>query len=161
MIFITVGTQLPFDRLIKAVDSWAVRHPELDFVIQSGGGEFKPSHCELREFISPSEWEGLFSEAELVVSHAGMGTIIKAMDSGKPLILMPRKASMQEHRNDHQIATVSQLKNVENIVVVENEDALHLALDAPPKMAEDALKQVNNNLSLLISEIRSFSLGAP
>ena len=35
-----------------------------------------------------------------------MGTIISALTAGKPLMIMPRRAHLDEHRNDHQWATV-------------------------------------------------------
>jgi len=156
VIFVTVGTQLPFDRLIESVDLWAKNHPEVEFIIQSGGGGFNPLHCEKKEFVSPVEWERLFSSADLVVSHAGMGTIIKSIDAGKPLIVMPRKASLNEHRNDHQLATAGQLKKIENIVVVDNEKEFYMALDTPPVCINSGFGRDSDNLCRLLDEIKSF-----
>jgi len=159
MIFVTVGTQLPFDRLIKSVDLWAARFPEIEFVVQSGEGGFKSLHCEEKGFISAVEWGNLFSSADLVVAHAGMGTIIKCIDVGKPLIVMPRKSSLNEHRNDHQLATAGQLTGIDNITIVNNEKELNAALNAPPVQISKEGVVNNDNLTLLINEIKSFSLG--
>lgn len=156
MIFVTVGTQLPFDRLIKLVDDWAKNHPDKEIIVQAGSGGFEPTQCELKGFISASEWETLFLSAELVVAHAGMGTIIKCIDAGKPLIVMPRRADLNEHRNDHQLATVGQLKEVENIVIVQNEHELNDALNNPPLTLDNKLKPENEKLTMLINEIKSF-----
>jgi len=161
VIFVTVGTQLPFDRLIGLVDSWAKEHSTVELVIQSGSEGFKPLNCERKEYVTPVEWERLFSSAELVVSHAGMGTIIKCIDAGKPLIVMPRKASMNEHRNDHQLATAGQLKGIENIVVVDNKKELYMALDTPPKQITKGAVSSNDNLCMLINEIKSFITEEP
>jgi UDP-N-acetylglucosamine transferase subunit ALG13 len=46
-------------------------------------------------------------EATAIVAHAGIGTILTGLEMGKPLLVMPRKASLGEHRSDHQMATVS------------------------------------------------------
>jgi len=138
------------------VDLWAKNHPEVEFIIQSGGGGFDPLHCEKKEFVSPVEWERLFSLADLVVSHAGMGTIIKSIDAGKPLIVMPRKASLNEHRNDHQLATAGQLKDIENIVVVSNEKEFYMALDAPPACINSGFGRDSENLYKLLDEIKLF-----
>jgi len=159
VIFVTVGTQLPFDRLIKSVDSWAERYPGIEFIIQSGEGGFKPLHCKEKGFITPVEWGSLFSSADLVVAHAGMGTIIKCIDAGKPLIVMPRKSNLNEHRNDHQLATVGQLKGIANIVIVDNEEELNMALDTPPVTVSKGCGDNNENLTLLLNEIKSFVSG--
>ena len=45
--------------------------------------------------------------AAAIVAHAGMGTILTALETGKRLLVMPRRAALGEHRNDHQLATVS------------------------------------------------------
>ena len=156
MIFVTVGTQLPFDRLINLVDDWAKNHPDKEIIVQAGSCGFEPTQCELKGFISASEWEALFLSAELVVAHAGMGTIIKCIDAGKPLIVMPRRADLNEHRNDHQLATVGQLKGADNIVIVQNDGELNDALNKPPLPSDNDLKPKNEKLTMLISEIKLF-----
>ncbi len=44
MIFATVGTQLPFDRLIRALDGWAASNGGVEVFAQIGRGEYEPSH---------------------------------------------------------------------------------------------------------------------
>lgn len=108
MILVTVGTQLPFDRLIQQVDELA---PSLDepIVAQIGEGQYVPSHIEWHRFLSPLDFDALAHEARLFISHAGIGTVLQAQKLGKPAILFPRKADLGEHRNDHQNATASAL----------------------------------------------------
>lgn len=105
MIFVTVGTQLPFDRLVKAVDDWAARHLDVPVMAQVNGGRYAPAHLQTVSGLSPAEFSDSFSRAEVVVAHAGMGTIISALEVGKPLVLLPRLAALGEHRNDHQLGT--------------------------------------------------------
>ena len=42
MILVTVGTQGPFDRLVKTVDQWAQQHPEWPCFAQIGPSEYDP-----------------------------------------------------------------------------------------------------------------------
>jgi UDP-N-acetylglucosamine transferase subunit ALG13 len=64
-----------------------------------------------QSFMSGEEMEVLFSRARLVVAHAGMGSVLSALKHRKPIIIVPRKASLGEHRNDHQLATARWLVN--------------------------------------------------
>ncbi|ETW13215.1 glycosyltransferase-like protein PssE [Roseivivax marinus] len=114
MIFVTVGTQLPFPRLIRAMDAFAETTAE-PVHAQVGGDDSAAEHLVARDMISPEEFDELFRSARLVVAHAGIGTILSAKRYGKPLIVMPRRHALQEHRNDHQMATVAALTHVPGI----------------------------------------------
>lgn len=130
MIFVTVGTQLPFDRLIEVVDKWAGDNAREEVFAQIGPSVIKPRHISYRDFLAPSEANVLFARAELIVSHAGMGSILTAMKYRKPILVMARRASLGEHRNEHQLATVKWLSDRPGITVAwEAKDVGHL-LDA-------------------------------
>lgn len=129
MIFVTVGTQLPFDRLIRTVDAWAGRTGRQDIVAQIGPTELRPQFIEHHPFLSPVEFAYHFSNAELVIAHAGMGSIISAMNQGKPLLVFPRRASLNEHRNDHQLATARRFRELGHILVAMDEQELGAQLD--------------------------------
>lgn len=105
MIFVTVGHQMPFDRLIRAVDEWAAANARTDVFAQIGRSAYQPKNMQARAFLSPAEFEQKMNEASAVVAHAGTGTIIAALQSGKPLLVMPRQSRLGETRNDHQIST--------------------------------------------------------
>ncbi len=109
MIFVTVGTQLAFDRLVTAMDTWAREHPEEKIFAQIGPSKLKDLAFPSEPFVSPSRADALFRDADLIVSHAGMGSILAALKYRKPLIVLPRRADLGEHRNDHQAATVKWL----------------------------------------------------
>lgn len=155
MIFVTVGTQLPFERLIKTIDLWAKSNPDVEVVMQTGETIYQPSYCKSIPFTDPQEWEALFNRADLVISHAGMGTILKSLDYAKPLIIMPRLAAYGEHRNDHQLATAERFKHFSSIKVADNEDGLVSMIENPPHAgAFDSAE--NDNLNHLISALKNF-----
>jgi UDP-N-acetylglucosamine transferase subunit ALG13 len=108
MILVTVGMQLGFDRLITAMDELA---PGLGMpvIAQTGKGRYAPANMEARESIAPAEFEALVQQCRLIVSHAGIGTVLTAQRLSKPVLLVPRRAALNEHRNDHQLATARQL----------------------------------------------------
>jgi UDP-N-acetylglucosamine transferase subunit ALG13 len=129
LIFVTVGTQFPFDRLIMAVDAWAERNRLESVVGQIGHGRYKPSFMDAYPFIAPDKFQSYQNKARLLISHAGMGAIFSALENAKPLIIMPRKAELREHRNDHQLATARRFQDTPGIHVANDVDELNELLE--------------------------------
>lgn len=149
MIFVTIGTQFPFDRLIEMLDRIA---PELDEEIyaQVLKGKYKPKHIKTLDFIEPDEFEEVFVQARLVVAHAGMGTILSSLRRSKPLIIFPRIAALGEHRNEHQTATALMIKEKNYAYVATNEkelrELLHMDLRPLKKIGEFASESLVKSL---------------
>jgi UDP-N-acetylglucosamine transferase subunit ALG13 len=133
-IFAVVGTQEPFDRMMKTIDQWAVRNPSVAVFGQISRAQYIPAGFESTGFISPELFDLKFREADLIVSHAGMGTIISALQHSKPIIVMPRLAEFHEHRNDHQLATARSFGKLGFVKDVYNGDELYFALDNAASM---------------------------
>jgi len=129
MIFVTVGTELPFDRMVRVVDEWAKAAGRRDVVAQIGETDWQPSHIGWSKFLQPPEFAQRFAEAEVVVAHAGMGTILSALQWEKPVLVMPRRASLGEQRNEHQLATARHLSELGKINVAMDEAELRAKLD--------------------------------
>lgn len=130
MIFVTVGTQLAFDRLVQAVDAWVGNNPGERAYAQIGPATFQPHNMESSDFVRPDEADALFREADLIVSHAGMGSILTALKYKKPILIMPRKAALGEHRNDHQLATAKWLGTKPGVTVAWEAEDVSGLLDA-------------------------------
>lgn len=124
MIFATTGTQLPFDRFLEMLDSIAPSLGGEELVVQAIPDRYRPRNLTTRGFITPDEFGEIFSRARLIVAHAGMGTIISALESAKPIIVVPRKAALGEHRNDHQQATARRLGELGYVHVADSADTL-------------------------------------
>ncbi|BDI59491.1 glycosyltransferase [Qipengyuania nanhaisediminis] len=128
MILVTVGMQLGFDRLIEAMDALA---PSLnhEVIAQIGKGSYQPRNMDARSEIAPDEFEELVKRCDVIVSHAGIGTVLTAQRFSKPIVLFPRRHSHGEHRNDHQVATVRHLEGRSGIVVAMDETELAAAIE--------------------------------
>lgn len=124
MIFVTVGTQLPFDRLIRAVDEIAPHLNGERIIAQTNGGKYVAKNLECRKYFAAVEFNTLISRSRLIISHAGTGSIISAMTHEKPIIIMPRHASLGEHRNDHQLATARKMDELNFVTVAYDEQQL-------------------------------------
>ena len=116
MIFATVGTQLPFPRLIEALDRIAAESGA-EIIAQTGPFDGAAPHLTCHGGLSPQEFEAHFTVARVVVAHAGIGTILSAKRYGKPLVLLPRRHALGEHRNDHQQATAKQVETLPGVYV--------------------------------------------
>ncbi len=130
MIFVTVGTDWPFDRLIEQVDSWASENKRSDVFAQiAGSAAYQPRAMAFAEYLQPQEFTQRMVDASVIVAHAGMGTILTALQFRKPIILFPRRLALKETRNDHQLATAHHLKKTMQIRVALDEVELRVQLD--------------------------------
>ncbi len=137
MIFVTVGTDLPFDRMMRVIDGWARNYARRDVFAQIGEGGWEPKYIEFTHFLQPPDFKRRFDEASLIISHAGMGTILTALLSGKPILIMPKRASLGEHRSEHQVDTARCMHELYGVQVAYDESQLafmlsHLADFSPP-----------------------------
>ena len=142
MIFVTIGTQTPFDSLIKIIDNIALEINE-PIIAQVYNSQYKAQNIQTIDFLSPKEFNDLFEKARLIISHAGMGTIITALLKCKPIIIYPRLASLGEHRNDHQIYTAMKMNELKYTYVAYDKQQLkelllHNNLKALYQIGEEA-----------------------
>ncbi len=130
MIFVTIGTQLAFPRLMAEMDRLA---PDLgeEVIAQVGPDQEERAHLEARAHFSPAEFEATFRAARVVVSHAGIGSVLSAKRFQKPLILVPRRFALGEHRSDHQVATARALEGRPGLYVAWQVEALEALVRAP------------------------------
>ena len=105
MIFISLGTQkFQFNRLLKLVDD--LKEEGLikeEIFAQVGNSDYKPRNYQYLDFLSNEEFTKKMEEASLIISHSGVGTILKSINKDKPIIVAPRLAKFKEHVDDHQI----------------------------------------------------------
>lgn len=146
MIFVTVGTQFPFPRLIRMVDLWAGDHPEHECFAQIGSEGDPPVNMAWSRSLDAEEVRDRTKRANCVVSHAGMGTVLSCRDLGIPLVVVPRLLALGEHRSDHQEATARALTGFKGLYLL-GEDAdldglLAQALSGPRGQETGAPKQL-------------------
>lgn len=129
MIFVTVGSMLPFDRLIRAMDSWAADHAAEDVFAQIGDGHYLPRNMKFDRLVAPAKFREIFAQASVVVAHAGMGSVISAAELGRPIVLLPRLAAWKEHTTDHQRDTAHWLRDRPGVLIADSEDDLQQRIE--------------------------------
>ena len=151
---------MPFRRLVVAVDEWAQGHPSVEVLAQVGSDpSFRPNAIQMVDSVTPERYAELVQASDLVVAHAGMGSVLTALEYRKPMLLMPRRGFLHETRNDHQVATLRWLTRKPGIYPAEDELALKRSLDewcarglAPPP-ADTAQ---NTSMQALVQTLRTF-----
>ena len=129
MILVTVGGQVAFDRMIRAVDAWAEDCDRDDVFFQIHDGAYEPQRGSWARTLPAVEFQERLLEASAIVAHAGMGTILTALEHGKPVLVLPRRAALGEQRNDHQLATAEHFQKRGDVRVAMTEDDLRRELD--------------------------------
>jgi UDP-N-acetylglucosamine transferase subunit ALG13 len=112
--------------------------------------------------LAPEEFRRRVAEATLLVAHAGMGSIITALELGKPILVMPRRGNLRETRNDHQVATAERFLANGRIQVAFDERELVARLNR----LEDLLAKKQYSLSAtaspeLIGALKQFIAKTP
>lgn len=118
MIFLTVGSMFPFDRLVRSIDKMVGQKLIDDNIVaQIGDGQYEPQHMAFDRFLPKLEYDKRISEATMLISHAGAGTIALALRFRKPLLVVPRLQRYKEHVNDHQVATARKFEELGHVLV--------------------------------------------
>jgi UDP-N-acetylglucosamine transferase subunit ALG13 len=129
MIFLTIGTTHLFDRLVRAVDE-VVSNKMIDEEIfgQVGKGGYRPKHFESTEILDKIQFDQYFRQSNMIISHAGMGSITMALNLLKPILVVPRLKKYNEIVNDHQTTTAKKFEQLGHVV------ALYQLKDLPSKI---------------------------
>ena len=150
MILVTVGTQIPFDRLMHSVEKWLDKSENnFDVVAQVGASDYLSDKFETFKSVEPDQFERYIEECDFIISHAGMGSILTALRVKKPIIIFPRQAKLGEHRNDHQLATARAFSNIDGVYVALSEGELFSILDSNSEFSSGILNDSDEYIKLL------------
>ncbi|MBI4010627.1 MAG: hypothetical protein HY361_05630 [Candidatus Aenigmarchaeota archaeon] len=149
MILVATGTHpQQFNRLIEAVDN-LVENSDIDenVVMQIGYSNYIPKNAKWFRFTGYWDMLKLIKNASLVITHAGIGSVLLSVRLNKKTIVVPRVKKFGEHTNDHQLEIVKELANQRKIIPVYDISELGLAIRKaksfkPPK-SEKSSKILN------------------
>ena len=128
MIFVTVGSVFPFDRLVSAADDWADRRG-VKPLAQIGRSNYVAKALNTVGSLENARYRDAVAESRAVVAHAGMGSILTASKFGKPIVIMPRRKALNEHTTDHQLDTADWMSALPGVHVARDESELGEKID--------------------------------
>ena len=158
MIFLTVGTQFPFDRLVKAVDAAAAEGGLGEEIFaQIGESSYEPRNFKAVSFMDRHLFDKYVYQASSIISHAGMGTIATAFECRKPMLAMPRQQKYGEVVNDHQLAIAKGFEEAGYILVANEADDLIVKIKQlktfVPCQRNSQHQMVANRIAQFLTEI--------
>jgi UDP-N-acetylglucosamine transferase subunit ALG13 len=131
VILFTIGTSVPFDRLVAVADAVAEACDE-PVLVQGGRSQCELTRAELVPFIPSDELRSLVAEARVVVMHAGAGSALLALDEAKRPVLVPRLRRFGEAIDDHQVDFGRRLEAIGLAHLVVDPEALPAFLASLP-----------------------------
>ncbi|GAB3146012.1 glycosyltransferase [Microbacterium neimengense] len=108
-VFVTLGTIKPY-RFDQLVDQMKRVAPDAEFHWQLGETTRDDLPGDVRTYMSADDFEAEAAAADVVVTHAGVGTALKLLDMGIFPVLVPRRAHRGEHVDDHQLQIARNLE---------------------------------------------------
>jgi len=149
MIYVTLGTQdKSFERILKAIqkeiDNGTIKEK---VVVQAGHTKFESKEMEIFDLVSLKEFNKYMDECDLLITHAGVGSIVDGIKRNKKVIAVPRLKKYNEHTNDHQLQIVKTFGDAGYIYPFYEKDDLHQILKKIEKFKPK--KYVSNNANFI------------
>lgn len=148
MILITVGSQkFKFDRLLKYIDKMIEEGLITEEVFaQVGVSEYRPVHYKSKDFIDRESFKEYLDKCDLLITHAGAGTIVSGIKMGKKVIAIPRYSKYGEHVDDHQVQILEQFTSMNLIYGIREVEELPKAIKEIRNMNFKAYESHTNNI---------------
>ena len=154
MILVTLGTQdKSFVRLVKEIDRLKEKNIIKDkVVVQLGYTKYESNNLETFDLIEADKLNELTKQADLIITHGGVGSILSGLKYNKKVIAIPRLAEYKEHTNDHQKQIVDEFYNTGYILKCDNPKDLEKVLKEVTSFKPNKYKSNTENMVKLIED---------
>lgn len=99
-----------------------------EIVVQNGHTKFDSPYFKMMPFIDPVKLNSLYNAADLIITHAGTGSILKGVKLGKKVIAIARLKKYSEHVDDHQLEILNEFTRLGYIIPWNESDSLYSIL---------------------------------
>ena len=155
MILVLLGTQNnSFHRLLEEIDNLVKKGViKEEILVQAGYTKYESKNMKIFDLIPSEKLEKYQEQADLIITHGGVGSIVGSIKKGKKVIAVPRLHKYHEHVNDHQKQIVEAYDKKGYIIGIQNvedlEDAIIKAKDFIPKKYESENKGNEKMLKII------------
>lgn len=147
MTLVTLGTQhQEFTRLLDYIENSNLKG---EIIVQAGYTKYESKRMKIFDFISYDEMEKYIDKCDLVITHAGTGSIVMPLKKGKKVIACARLSKFGEHVDDHQVELVDVFYSEGYILKVDEDTSLNEVLKniknfKPKKFVSNTKKFIEN-----------------
>lgn len=154
MILVLLGTQNnSFHRLLeeiqKNIDDGNIKEK---VVVQAGYTKFESKDMTIYNQLPKEQLQELIKEADLIITHGGVGSIISSVTNGKKVIAVPRLQKYKEHVNDHQLDIINSFNESGYIIGIHGVEELKEALKKVPDFEPKEYVQNTGNIIKIIKD---------
>lgn len=148
MIFCTVGNDHhKFDRFVELIDKvYSHFSGNTEMFLQHGYSGKSDVLTTQDAFLSKDSFDRYIRESEMVICHAGAGTIAQCLQQGKVPIVIPRVYERNEHLNNHQLDIASHFNSEEMCYVAQSFEDILNAMSAAAGRKGKIYKSSKENL---------------
>lgn len=130
MILVMLGTQNnDFHRLLDEIEK-NIENGNIneEVIVQAGFTKYKSDKMRIFSMTSKENLEDLIKQADLIITHAGVGSIEMSLEQNKKVIAVPRLKKYGEHVNDHQKDIEGKLAEKGYLIGIDDVSKLNIAL---------------------------------
>lgn len=154
MILIMLGTQNnSFHRLLeevqRCIDNKIIQD---EVVVQAGSTKFKSKDMKIFKLVSSQKLDKYMEDADLIITHGGVGSIVSCIKKGKKVIAVPRYRKYGEHVNDHQLQIIQTFDSQGFIKGIKAVEELEEALKEIPEFKPEKFVSNTNKIISIIDE---------
>ncbi|PEZ45480.1 capsular biosynthesis protein CpsG [Priestia megaterium] len=125
---VTIGSMVEkkFTRLFHIIDELCEENV-LDgsqLIAQSGFDNYIPRNFKAFDMLADEEFKKLIGESDLIITHAGTGTVTACLKRNKKVIVFPRMAKYDEHYDDHQLELANLFIKNNYVLCAKNKEEL-------------------------------------
>lgn len=126
MTLVTLGTQhQEFTRLLDYIENSNLKG---EIIVQAGYTKYESKRMKIFDFISYDEMEKYIDKSDLVITHAGTGSIVMPLKKDKKVIACARLSKFGEHVDDHQVELVDVFYSEGYILKIDEDTSLNEVL---------------------------------
>ena len=154
MILVMLGTQNnSFNRLLeevqKCIDKKVI---DEEVIVQAGTTKFKSKNMKIFKLVSAGRLNKYIEQANYVITHGGVGSILTCLKMGKKVIAVPRYNKYGEHVNDHQLQIVQTFDGQGFIKGIKDVSELEEAIKEIPEFKPEKFVSNTQNVINIIDE---------
>ena len=158
MILVLLGTQNnSFHRLLEEIDKLVEKGIiKEEILVQAGHTKYESKNMKIFDLIPSEELEKYQEQADLIITHGGVGSIVGSIKKGKKVIAVPRLHKYHEHVNDHQKQIVETYEKKGYIIGIQNVEDLENAILRVKDFIPKKYESENNGNEKMLKIIEDF-----